>query len=94
MVTRHARPPGSSRSLVLALELPAQGRAMRLDVLHGKAGDEGDALPGALEPPGQGGQGQHPEGGAVHPLAAAVRRSDDARAGGPARPRRSSARPP
>ena len=53
---------------MLALELPAQGRAVRLDVLHRKAGDEDDALPDAVHA-GQGRQGQHAEGGTVRPAA-------------------------
>jgi len=45
---RHA-PRAAARlesPLVLALEVPAQGPPLRLDVLHRQAGDEGDALPG------------------------------------------------
>ena len=69
----HHAPHAAARielQLVGVLEVPPRGLPVPLDIRHGQACDEGGGLSGVLERAGQGGEGQHPEHGAVHPRAA------------------------
>ena len=52
------------------LELPADRVAVRLDVLHGETGDDGDRVTGLAEHAVEGREGEHAERRLLHPLAA------------------------
>ena len=65
------------------VELSTDRVAVRLDVLHGETGDDGDRVTGVAEPAVEGREGEHPERRLRHPLAAesdepAVRDSEGA----------------